>query len=176
MWMERNLVRNRVAQSDCTLPSSQRKLGRLDRRYALLPRSGPMTSLLRVVATHTSHPRRSSQSETKATVHTHTHTHTHAHYISRGKMATNSFLQVFGTDDIVVPYHQPAQIDVAQEAIAEFQSSYRQDEFAGFKLFSAYNIALHTRYAGCTLLPPRLQTEYLQRQGLRGAQKQSHAT
>jgi hypothetical protein len=51
-------------------------------------------------------------------------------------MGNNSFLWVFETDDIVVPYHQPAQIYVAQEIIKELQSSNRHDGFA-----SAYNIA-----------------------------------
>jgi hypothetical protein len=81
-------------------------------------------------------------------------------------MASNSFLRVPGTDDIVVPYHQPAQINVAQAIMEELQSSKRQDAFAGVKQCSAYNIALHTRNAGCTLLPRQLQLEYLQRQGI----------
>jgi hypothetical protein len=76
-------------------------------------------------------------------------------------MASNSFLRVIGTDDIVVPYHQPAQIYVAQEIIEELQSSHRHDGFT-----SAYNITLYTRYAGCTLLHPQLQLEYSQRQGI----------
>jgi hypothetical protein len=61
-------------------------------------------------------------------------------------MASKSFLRVLGTDDIVVPHHQPAQVNVAQDIIEELRSSPRHDNFAGVKLFSAYKIALHTRY------------------------------
>jgi hypothetical protein len=46
---------------------------------------------------------------------------------------------------------------MAQQVIEELQSSHRLDELTGMKLFSAYNIALHTRYAGYTLLPRQLQ-------------------
>jgi hypothetical protein len=96
----------------------------------------------------------------QVTVQTHTHTHTHTQHFPQqdGEQLIPSGVSN-GRHRRAIPAACPDRCGT--EAAAELQSSYRQDEFAGVKLFSAYNIALHTRYAGCTLLPPRLQTEYL---------------
>jgi hypothetical protein len=114
----------------CALPSSHGDLDYRSTTLRVAVAKRPMTSMRRAVATHTpyqctcsnfkrskpSSPQSDSPSSppfqhpnllNQAVVRTHTHTHTHTHIISRGKMASNSFLGVFETDDIVVSYHQP---------------------------------------------------------------------